>query len=110
MRLSGIFAADVQVFRFFPDCTVLDVLVKPAPGSEVGETIAGWLRKDAPIAGVHVSRYVIQRHNVSFTSRSHWGDWPVEVQGSWSGRSLTLNVRDGPRVKKGLEFQRIWPS
>ncbi|NUK87835.1 hypothetical protein [Streptomyces lunaelactis] len=29
--LSGIFAAHLQVFRFYRDGTVLDVLVRPAP-------------------------------------------------------------------------------
>lgn len=51
--LSGVFAADTQVFRFYPDGTVLDVLVRPAPGHSDGETIARWLRRDNPLRGVH---------------------------------------------------------
>ncbi|MEU2259367.1 hypothetical protein ABZ557_03620 [Streptomyces sp. NPDC019645] len=36
----------MQVFRFYPDGTVLDVLVRPAPRTENAATIATWLRRE----------------------------------------------------------------
>jgi hypothetical protein len=109
MPLSGIYAADVQVFRFYPDGTVLDVLVKPPPGSEYGEAIAGWLRRENPPRGVYVSTYALKGHAVSFTSRSHFRDGPVQVQGTWANHRLTLDIRDGGSYQKQVLFTRIWP-
>ncbi|SDN58161.1 hypothetical protein [Streptomyces wuyuanensis] len=55
--LSGIFSADVQVFRFYRDGTVLDVLVRPAPRPENAAANATWLRREVPIPGVRTARY-----------------------------------------------------
>ncbi len=109
-RLSGIFAADEQVFRFHPDGTVLDVLIKPAPGPEDAALLAGWLRREAPVRGVHTAHYELRGPRLSFTSHSHLRDEDVEVVGTWargqlslalSGRGWTLLARPFVRIGDG---------
>jgi hypothetical protein len=88
--LQGVFANGVQVFRFYPDGTVLDVLVKPAPGPESGAAVAHWLRRDEVIRGVHAARYERRGVDVSFTTRSHLKDEDIAVRGTWADGRLTL--------------------
>ncbi|MEU6711844.1 hypothetical protein ABZ897_10255 [Nonomuraea sp. NPDC046802] len=111
-RPSGIYAAGLQVFRFYPDGVVLDVLVKPSPGPDEGQAVAAWLHRDAPtpLNGVHVARYTLFEGVISFTTRSHFHNGVVDVRGSWSRGRLTLDLRDAGRVQSGLRFVRIWPT
>ncbi|MEV6218587.1 hypothetical protein [Nocardia sp. NPDC051833] len=105
---SGIFAADVQVFRFYPDGTALDVLIKPAPTSADGPEIETWLRRESPVDGVHVTQYTRSAGNrLAFTSTSHLYNCIVEVDGIWSGRRMTLNLREGGRFQSAVRFERI---
>ncbi|MEV4332605.1 hypothetical protein AB0K02_19030 [Streptomyces sp. NPDC049597] len=105
--LNAIFAADTQVFRFYPDGTVLDVLVRPAPQPSSAETLAGWLRRDNVIPGVHVARYVLEGEQVTFTTRGRYRDEEITVRGTWVRGVLTLG-----QVGRGWEipprrFQRF---
>ncbi|MER5319229.1 hypothetical protein [Streptosporangium roseum] len=108
----GIYAAEEQVFRFYPDGVVLDVLVKPAPGPAEGQAIATWLHRDAPapLNGIHLARYDFSEGFISFTTRSHFRDEAVVVRGRWSADRLILDRRDGGRLRTGLRFLRIWPT
>ncbi|WP_049557855.1 hypothetical protein [Nonomuraea sp. SBT364] len=94
----------MQVFRFYPDGVVLDVLVKPAPGPAEGRLVETWLRRDPLLGGVHLARYELSGGVVTFTARGHLRDEAVEVRGRWSGGRLVL---DG---WAGVAFQRIWPD
>ncbi|MFE4459483.1 hypothetical protein ACFROC_19180 [Nocardia tengchongensis] len=106
--LSGIYAADVRVFRFYPDGAVLDALIKPAPTSADVPVIETWLRRESVPAGVHITRYTLSAGNrVAFTSASHFDNCMVEVDGVWSGRHMTLNLREGGRVQSAVRFERI---
>ncbi len=89
--LSGIFAADTQVFRFYPDGTVLDVLVRPAPSRGDGETIARRLHRDNPLRGVHAVPYEQHGKTIGFTTRGHPRDDAITVRGTWSHGRLVLN-------------------
>ncbi|MER7212492.1 hypothetical protein ABT340_36015 [Streptosporangium sp. NPDC000239] len=109
-RPAEIHAAGEQVFRFFPDGVVLDVLVKPAPGPEEGRAIATWLNRDVPLGGVHVARYDLRDGVVSFTTRSHFLDGAVEARGTWRGGRLVLDLREAGRTRTGVVFTRIWPA
>lgn len=105
---SGIFAADIQVFRFYPDGVVLDVLIKPAPTSANVSLIETWLRRESVLAGVHVTQYTLSTGNrVAFTSASHLYNCMVEVDGVWSGRHMTLNLPEGGRFQGAVRFERI---
>ncbi|MFI6797132.1 hypothetical protein [Streptosporangium canum] len=108
----GIYAAEEQVFRFYPDGVVLDVLVKPAPGPAEGQVIATWLHREAPapLNGIHLAHYDFSDGFISFTTRSHFRDETVGVRGRWSANRLILDRRDGGRLRTGLHFLRIWPS
>ncbi|MFC4007888.1 hypothetical protein ACFOY2_11680 [Nonomuraea purpurea] len=110
-RPSGIYAAGPQVFRFYPDGVVLDVLVKPPPGPDEGQAVAAWLHRDAPapLNGVHVARYDFSEGAISFTTRSHFHNGVIDLRGSWRRDYLTLDLRDAGRVQPGLRFVRIWP-
>ncbi|MGX1882628.1 hypothetical protein [Streptomyces sp. NPDC055287] len=88
----GIFAAGVQVFRLYPDGTVLDVLVKPAPGHADGAAVARWLRREEVVPGVHTARYERQGAAISFTTRSHVRNEDIAVRGTWADGRLTLGM------------------
>ncbi|WP_180903353.1 hypothetical protein [Nonomuraea indica] len=111
-RPSGIYAAGEQVFRFYPDGVVLDVLVKPAPGPAEGQAIAAWFHREAPapLNGIYVARYDFSEGSISFTTRSHFRDETVDMHGSWSAGRLILDRRDGGRLQAGLHFLRLWPT
>ncbi|WP_336208565.1 hypothetical protein [Nonomuraea sp. LPB2021202275-12-8] len=110
-RPSGIYAAEEQVFRFYPDGVVLDVLVKPSPGPAEGQAVATWLHREAePLGGVHLARYEISDGSISFTTRSHFRDESVEVRGSWSAGRLVLALREAGRWRTERDFPRIWPT
>ncbi len=105
--LSGIFAADLQVFRFYRDGTVLDVLVRPAPGPRDAEDIARWLRREDPVAGVRTAHYEMQGRRVALTTRSHLRDEDVTVRGTWVNGSLSLSST-GPGWTTGpQDFVRL---
>ncbi|KAB8161835.1 hypothetical protein FH609_020120 [Streptomyces sp. 3MP-14] len=106
-RVEGIFASDIQVFRFFADGTVLDVLVKPAPGPDQAAAIEGWLRPGTAQRGVHRSTYAVSGGRLSFTTRSHVNEARITVQGVWRGGQLVLDLTGGGRVEKARRFQRI---
>jgi hypothetical protein len=109
-RLSGIYAADVQVFRFYPDGLVLDVLVKPAPDASQGPAIARWLRRESLLSGVHAARYAVSAHRISFTTPGHLGRGEVETSGTWRGGRLVLGARQDGRVTPPRQFRLIWPA
>ncbi|GAA2439511.1 hypothetical protein [Streptomyces macrosporus] len=88
----GIYAAGRQVFRFHPDGVVLDALVRPAPSPRDGAAIAGWLRRDNPLSGVHTARYDQRGPTIAFTTRSHLREEEVGVCGTWSRGRLTLSL------------------
>lgn len=106
---NGIFAADVQVFRFYPEGTVLDVLVKPPPGPDSGALIASWLRRDSPVRGVHETTYQRVGRRISFSTVDHVHGGVVEVTGGCHGDELILDLRSPGRARRHLRFQRIWP-
>ncbi len=106
-RIEGIFAADVQVFRFYPDGTVLDVLVKPAPGPDQAAAIERWLRPDTAPRGTHSSTYTLRGKQLSFTTRGHFDDARVTVQGTWRQDELVLDMAGGGRTLKALRFRRL---
>ncbi|MFF4747311.1 hypothetical protein QRN89_20155 [Streptomyces chengbuensis] len=106
VRLSGIFSADVQVFRFYPDGTVLDVLVRPAPRPENAATIATWLRRELPTPGVHTARYEQHGERVAFT-RGHLRDEEIEVRGTWSEGRLALGLAGRGRGLAPRRFARL---
>ncbi|SOD60686.1 hypothetical protein SAMN06297387_102216 [Streptomyces zhaozhouensis] len=106
-RPVGIFVADVRVLRLYPDGTVLDVLVKPAPGPGQAAAIARWLRPDNPMRGVHRGTYSLRGKRLSFTTRGHLHDGPVTVNGMWRGDELLLDITDGGRTVKARRFRRI---
>lgn len=103
--LRGIFAADVRVFRFYPDGTVLAVLVKPAPGPEDAARIAEWLRPEDPPAGVAVAQYTLRGTRVAFTvpGRGREGE-AVAVTGTWKRGALTLDMTGGGSRQLGVRF------
>jgi hypothetical protein len=107
---DGIFAADVQVFRFYPDGTVLDVLVKPAPGLAEGPQIASWLRRENRLAGVHETRYRRIARRISFSAEDHVHGGSVEVSGTCRGDELTLDLRYRGGTLRNVHFRRIWPT
>ena len=107
---DGIFAADVQVFRFYPDGTVLDVLVKPAPGPADGALIASWLRADNPLNGVHRTTYRRTARRISFVAEDHVHGGTVEVTGTCRGDELVLDLRYRGRPLRDVRFRRIWPA
>ncbi|WP_157101931.1 hypothetical protein [Nocardia caishijiensis] len=107
-RPSGIFAADVHVFRFYPDGTVLDVLIKSVPTSADAAVIETWLRKESVVAGVHLTHYTLTTDNcLTFTSTSHFRNCIVEVDGVWSAKRMTLNLREGGRLRRAVRFEKI---
>jgi hypothetical protein len=106
---NGIFAADVQVFRFYPDGTVLDVLVKPAPRPAQGALIASWLRPDNRLRGVHETRYGRAGRRISFSTEDHVHGGSVEVTGTCHGDELILDLRSRGRTLRDVRFRRIWP-
>lgn len=106
----GIFAADVQVFRFFPNGIVLDVLVKPAPGPEHGALIASWLRPDTRNSAVHKTRYDRVGHRISLLTEDHFRGGVVEVSGSCSRDELILDLQARDRTQRQVRFRRIWPG
>ncbi|MFC4562816.1 hypothetical protein ACFO4E_13195 [Nocardiopsis mangrovi] len=106
--LVGIFAEGVQVFRFYADGTVLDVLVEPAPGPRSGAVIARWLRREAPGPGVHSARYEQRGRDIAFTTRGHVGRGDIAVRGTWVDGRLTLSRAGegwavGPRLYTRLD-------
>ncbi|MFG3309183.1 hypothetical protein [Streptomyces wuyuanensis] len=105
--LSGIFSADVQVFRFHPDGTVLDVLVRPAPRPENAGAIATWLRREVRTPGVHTARYEQHGVHVAFTTRGHVRDEEIEVRGTWSKGQLTLGLARRGRETTPRRFARL---
>jgi hypothetical protein len=105
--LSGIFAADVQVFRFYPDGTLLDVLIKPAPGPSQGEVIERWLRPESPPRGVHTTSYKLDGRRVSFTTRGHLKDEKITALGTWVKGVLTLDLTGQGWQRKGVQFTRL---
>ncbi|WP_326819655.1 hypothetical protein [Streptosporangium sp. NBC_01756] len=111
-RPFGIYAAEEQVFRFYPDGVVLDVLVKPAPRPAEGQAIAAWLHRkaSAPLSGVYLAHYEFSEGFISFTTRSHFRDEAIDVCGRWSVDRLILDRRDAGRLQTGLHFLRIWPT
>lgn len=109
-RLSGIYASDVQVFRFYPDGLVLDVLVKPAPDASHGPAIARWLRRESSLAGVHAARYVACGGRISFITPGHLGEGGVEMSGTWRAGRLVLRARNGGRAAPERSFRLIWPA
>ncbi|WP_147472844.1 hypothetical protein [Streptomyces triticirhizae] len=106
-RVEGIFASDIQVFRFYPDGTVLDVLVKPAPGPNQAAAIERWLRPGTAPRGVHRSTYTVDGRRLSFTTRSHVKEARVTVQGVWHGGELVLDLTGGGRTEKARRFRRL---
>ncbi|MGW4498809.1 hypothetical protein ACWENR_09335 [Micromonospora sp. NPDC004336] len=108
-RLSGIYASDIQVFRFYPDGLALDVLVKPAPDATHGPAIARWLRRESPLSGVHAVRYAVSADRISLTTPGHFGAGDVEVSGTWRGGRLVLRARHGGRAAPDRLFRLIWP-
>jgi hypothetical protein len=105
--LEGIFAADVQVFRFYPDGTVLDVLVKPPPSPRDAVAVDRWLRPgDAP-RGVHTTRYTRHGHRIAFTTRDHLSGAPVPVRGTWSKGNLRLTLTRAGRRGAETLFRRL---
>ncbi|WP_157248839.1 hypothetical protein [Nonomuraea typhae] len=108
--LSGIYACDLQVFRFYPDGLALDVLVRPAPGPEQGPLIATWLRREAPPQGVHPARYTLAGGVYTFETRGHLRDEPVIVQVTKRRDHLLVDRRDGGRLQSDLRFVRIYPE
>jgi hypothetical protein len=107
---NGIFGADQQVFRFYPDGTVLDVLVKPAPGPAQGALIASWLCPDNRLRGVHKTRYRRAGRRISFSAEDHIHGGAVEVTGTCHGDELILDLRSRGRTLRDVRFRRIWPS
>ncbi|MFI6481494.1 hypothetical protein ACIBH1_26425 [Nonomuraea sp. NPDC050663] len=107
--ITGIYAGDVQVFRFYRDGVVLDALVRPAPGVAEGEAIARWLVPEAatPGRGIHVARYEVRGGVLRFTTRGHLRDEVVEVEARVGRDHLTVTRRDGGRRTTGLRFERI---
>ncbi|GAA3890987.1 hypothetical protein [Streptomyces sedi] len=106
-RPVGIFAADVRVFRLYRDGTVLDVLVKPAPGPEQAAALARWLRPDNPMRGVHRSTYTLRGRRLSFATRGHLDGGIVTVDGIWNGDALLLDITGGGRTERARRFRRI---
>lgn len=90
--LSGIFASDLQVFRFYEDGTVLDVLVRPAPRPEDAEALARWLRREKPLSGVHTAHFEQRGARIAFTTRGHLRPEEIKVRGTWSHGRLTLGL------------------
>jgi hypothetical protein len=107
---NGIFAADVQVFRFYPEGTVLDVLVKPAPGPAQGTLIASWLRRDNRLSGVHETRYRRVGRRISFSAQDHTNGGAVAVTGTYRGDELTLDLGYRGGTLWNVRFRRIWPA
>ncbi|MFE3462027.1 hypothetical protein ACFXKD_31170 [Nocardiopsis aegyptia] len=107
LGLVGIFAAGVQVFRFYPDGTVLDVLVKPPPDTRDAVAIDRWLRPGEAPAGVHTTRYTRRGHRISFTTRSHLGGAPISVSGTWSKGALRLTLTGDGRTGTQTPFRRL---
>jgi hypothetical protein len=82
----------VQVFRFYPDGTVLDVLVRPAPAPGDARALAHWLRRESPRPGVHPARYTLRGSRLAFTTRGHLRDEEITVHGTWAAGRLTLSA------------------
>ncbi|MFI6502213.1 hypothetical protein [Nonomuraea typhae] len=108
--LSGIYACDIQVFRFYPDGLALDVLVQPAPGPGQGPLIATWLRREEPPTGVRTARYTLSSGVYTFETRGHLRDEPVIVQVTKRKDQLLVDRRDGGRLRSNLRFVRIYPE
>ncbi|MBA8949415.1 hypothetical protein ACFQU9_28580 [Actinomadura namibiensis] len=107
---QGIFAADVRVFRLYPDGTVLDVLVKPAPGPAEAALIATWLVPDPLPAGVHATRYTRDGRHIGFSTRDRIHGTDVEVTGTYRGDALLLDLRSPGRTLRQVRFRRLWPA
>lgn len=107
---DGIYTADVRVFRFYPEGTVLDVLVKPAPGPAQGALIATWLRPDNPLGGVHETRYRLAGGRISFSTEDRVHGGVVTVTGTCHGGELILDLQSRGRTLRDVRFRRIWPT
>ncbi|MEV6107982.1 hypothetical protein AB0M28_25245 [Streptomyces sp. NPDC051940] len=106
---QGVFAAGIQVFRFYPDGVVLDVLVKPEPGREHGAQIAGWLRRESPPRGVHTARYELLDGVLTFRSPSHLRDGEViECTGTWRGGELRLGFAGRGWKREPATYRLLW--
>ncbi|MER6569009.1 hypothetical protein ABT288_23205 [Streptomyces sp. NPDC001093] len=105
--MSGIFAADLQVFRFYEDGTVLDVLVRPAPRPEDAEALARWLRRETPISGVHTAHFEQRGARIAFTTRGHLRPEEIRVRGTWSHGRLTLGLAGSGWEIKPQHFSRL---
>ncbi|MFE0074491.1 hypothetical protein ACFWYW_37095 [Nonomuraea sp. NPDC059023] len=108
--LDGIYAGDEQVFRFYPDGLVLDVLVRPAPTPQSGALIATWLRREDPPAGVHTARYTRDGGAYTFETTGHLRDEQVVVRATKAKDHLVVDRRDGGRLRRNLRFDRIYPE
>ncbi|MEV4891676.1 hypothetical protein AB0K48_20060 [Nonomuraea sp. NPDC055795] len=108
--LDGIYAGDEQVFRFYPDGLVLDVLVRPAPTPRSGALIATWLRREDPPAGVNTARYTRDGGAYTFETGSHLRDEQVVVRVTKAKDHLVVDRRDGGRLRRNLRFDRIYPE
>ncbi|MBB5075496.1 hypothetical protein [Nonomuraea endophytica] len=107
--LDGIYAGEEQVFRFYPDGLVLDVLVRPAATPQSGALIATWLRREDPPASVHTARYTRDGGAYTFETRGHLRDEQVVVQVTKAKDHLVVDRRDGGRPRRNLRFDRIFP-
>ncbi|MDQ1008027.1 hypothetical protein QFZ82_002512 [Streptomyces sp. V4I23] len=88
------------MFRFYPDGTVLDALVRPAPQPTSAAALEGWLRREDSKPGVYVARYVLDGEQVAFTTRGHYREEEIKVRGTWARGALTLGM-----VGRGWEIQ-----
>ncbi|MEU9393830.1 hypothetical protein AB0D86_28010 [Streptomyces sp. NPDC048324] len=105
--LCGIFASDLQVFRFYEDGTVLDVLVRPAPRPEDAAALARWLRRETPLSGVHTARFEQRGARIAFTTYGHLRPEEIAVRGTWSYGRLTLGLKGvGWKIEPQL-FSRL---
>ncbi|WP_280454729.1 hypothetical protein [Nocardia brasiliensis] len=104
--LSGIFAAEGRVLRFYPDGTVLDINVDPR--EVVGSHIEKWLRKEAPFAETRASRYLLGiDRRLSFRTSGDPRDGEVEVVGFWYDEELTLDIRSVGGNHDMVRFRKI---
>jgi len=100
-----------QAFRFRPDGTVLDVLLRKSRGEEWGDlsVVHQWL--DAGKQGVVVGRYTLEGKKVRLETVGHFGDGErVTVwEGRLSDEKMVLDFFDhaSSRRGKGLVFLRI---